>query len=136
MWCCPLRRSASEGARASSPPPELPPPSEFAGPAAVAEPAPFAGSYYLEPKVTTASAGGSPRRAAFSHRRCRVYQGSKAGEHLSMDEKFELLLEERTQERSEPRTVSGLGEMGEVGVELGQQPAGAEAWALLRPSGS
>ena len=49
-----------------------------------------------------------------------------------MDEKFELLLEERTQERSEPRTVSGLGEMGEVG----QQPAGAEAWALLRPNGS
>ena len=34
-----------------------------------------------------------------------------------MDEKFELLLEERTQERSEPRTVSGLGEMGEVGVD-------------------
>ena len=53
-----------------------------------------------------------------------------------MDEKFELLLEERTQERSEPRTVSGLGEMGDVGVELAQQPAGAEAWALLRPKGS
>ena len=65
-----------------------------------------------------------------------MYQGSKAGEHLSMDEKFELLLEERTQERSEPRTVSGLGEMGDVGVELAQQPAGAEAWALLRPNGS
>ena len=64
-----------------------------------------------------------------------VFQGSKAGEHLSMDEKFELLLEERTQERSEPRTVLGLGEMGEVGVGLGQ-PAGAEAWALLRPNGS
>ena len=50
-----------------------------------------------------------------------------------MDEKFELLLEERTQERSEPRTVLGLGEMGEMGLG---QPAGAEAWALLRPNGS